>query len=143
MDSLNVMVRLLESLNKNLKKADYEKLGFLMEYVIKHSKLMRIDFIILYENRILLIDFRLVDDFNKVKSTWSKKKQELLVYKELLQNYIHSDYDVYTYAMIIMYEYVGNSGNQKHIKFNNDQIEHLALYISDIIVNGNRNFLLL
>lgn len=138
LDSLEIMRRVL-----NLYKSKYltntnNEISILMEYVIKHSKKMRIDYIIVFKKRILLIDFRVVDDFNKLKPTWAKKKNELMVYRELLENYLSRDFEIFTYAMINLFEYNNREINQKHKKYNDDQVNHLVEYINDMLVNPSR-----
>jgi len=76
----------------------------------------------------------MLDNFKKIRSTWAKKKGELLIYKELMQNYIE-DKRILTYALITLYEFNGKVSEQTHIKYNYDQAEYLAEYIRKFIIN--------
>jgi len=105
------------------------------EYMIKMSKKMRIDYIFQYKDRVLLIELRMVSDFNKIKSTWNKKKIELLIYKELLENYIPSDFKIITFALITLPEYDIHKRIDKHIEYNKNQVNFLKRYISQFLID--------
>ena len=99
------------------------------------SKKMRIDFIIKYDDSLLLLEVRMVDNFRKLKGTWSKKKGELLIYKELMLNYRESNSRILTYALITLYEYDRKERDQTHFKYNNDQASYLAEYIQKFMID--------
>lgn len=135
LDSFVIMSRVVEKLRENLETKDFNKIEIYFEYIIKMSKKMRIDFIIKYDDTLLLLELRMIDNFRKLKGTWSKKKSELLIYKELLYNYIDKDTKVLTYALITLYEFNGKEKDLAHYKYNNDQAEYLAEYIRKFMVD--------
>ena len=136
LDSFVMMTRTLDVLKRNNSREEYEKIEIYFEYIIKMSKKMRIDFIIRYETNLLLLEVRMVDNFTKLKGTWTKKKSELLIYKELMYNYIGSDIKILTYALITLHEYEGREKMHKHIKYNNNQAEYLAEYIHKFMIKN-------
>lgn len=135
LDSFVMINRTLNILKTELSKEEYDKIEIYFEYIIRMSKKMRIDFIIKYNQKLLLVELRMVNDFGKIRGTWHKKKSELLIYKELMYNYINHDIRILTYALITLYEFDGKQKNQKHLKFNNDQARYLAEYINKFMIN--------
>jgi len=134
LDSFVIMNRVIDNLKKSISNEEYDKIEIYFEYIIKMSKKMRIDFIIKYNESLLLLEMRMVDNFKKIKGTWTKKKSELLIYKELISNYIE-DKRILTYAFISLYEYNGKEKDLAHVKYNNDQAQYLAEYIRKFIIN--------
>jgi hypothetical protein len=75
-----------------------------------------------------LLELRTVSNFNKLRATWEKKFHELLVYKELMNNYLaHKDLKVY--ALISLYEYAGKQKVYRHIENNEKQLDYLTDYL--------------
>lgn len=134
LDSFVMMTRVIDILREKLSIEEYNKIEIYFEYIIKMSKKMRVDFIIKYNNSLLLLELRLVNNFEKLKVTWTKKKGELLIYKELMYNYIDKDVRILTYALITLYEYDGKKINFPHSKYNNDQANYLAEYIKKFMI---------
>lgn len=134
LDSFVMMTRVIERLRTTISVEDYSKIEIYFEYIIKMSKKMRIDFIIKYNDSLLLLELRMVDNFKKLKGTWTKKKGELLIYKELMNNYIDDDKRILTYALITLYEFDGKEKNYAHEKYNNDQAQYLAEYIRKFMI---------
>lgn len=133
-DGLSIMSRLCKKIIKETPYLIYNNLIIRMEYVIEYSKLMRIDYVFEYHERILLIELRMVDSFEKIRPTWNKKKLELLIYKELIENYIHGK-KIFTYALITLYEFDSNRRVEKQIQYNNNQINHLYNYLRDLLLD--------
>jgi len=138
LDSFVMITRTLDVLKSKLSNEEFDNIEIYFEYIIRMSKKMRIDFIIKYNQKLLLLELRMVNDFNKIRSTWNKKKSELLIYKELMYNYIDYDIRILTYALITLYEHEGKQENLKHSKFNNDQAQYLAEYIDKFMINCNK-----
>jgi len=128
-DNYFIMMKVIDSLKRHLPAEIFDRISLYNEYKIAFSKNRRIDFILEYEKTILLVEFRLSSKFPNVSSVWHRKESELLIYKELLKNYLPSDYNVILYAFIAMPEY--NYGNKifKQIKYNNENADYFARYI--------------
>ncbi len=135
-DNFYLVNKLMLILKDMLREDEYKKLKLFSEYRIILSKNRRIDFILEYEERILLIEFRISNRFPNVSSIWQRKEAELLIYKELINNYLPKRKETYIYAFIGMPEYTMNAPVEKHINYNNNNLEHLAKYINMFIVSN-------
>lgn len=133
LDNLTLIQRLLDKLETSLTSDVFENLEISVEYMIKMSKRMRVDYVIVYKSNILILELRTVSSFNKVRPTWDKKFQELLVYKELMSYYIKNK-NMICYALIPLYEFSNKFRIEKHIDNNNKQLDYLVEYISRYIV---------
>ncbi len=135
MDSYYIMDKVFDALKKMLTPGDYNRINMCCEYRIKYSKNRRIDYILKYHNKILLIEFRLSATFPNMSSVWQKKETELLIYKELLNNYIPKECHILIYAFIAMPEYDKKRPIYKHIKYNNQNAQYFADYINEFLIN--------
>jgi len=134
LDTLTLVKRLLVSLRSQLDNEEYDGIKIYCEYMIQMSKKMRIDYVLEYDDRLLLLEFRTVSNFEKLRPTWQMKFHELLVYKELMGYYLPNQY-VRLYAFISMYEYEGNTLIKKHKEYNDNQVTHLTEYIKRYLFN--------
>jgi len=138
LDSFVIMKRLFDKLRENIERTEFDEIELYCEYVIKLSKNMRVDFVIRYKKIILIIEFRMVNNFSKIKTTWNKKKLELLVYKELMENYIETDFRLLTFAFISLYEYDGKVIESLHFDYNNNQVDFLVRYLVEFVIKKQR-----
>lgn len=132
LDTMSIMKRLMISLQKAIPSNQYNNTKIYIEYVIEMSKKMRIDYVLEYENRILLLEFRTVSKFEKIRPTWQMKFHELLVYKELMSYYLTTK-QIYVYSFVSMYEYDGSDLITKQRQYNNNQIAFLSEYLKRYI----------
>lgn len=132
LDNISVILRILERLEKELTIEMYQSIYIVMEYRIKLSKNMRIDFILGYKGRMILLEMRTLCGFEKIRQTWQKKFYELMIYKELLSYYRTEK--IIIYSMIILYEYDGKSRVEKHYDYNCNQIIHISRYINEYLL---------
>lgn len=133
LDNFVIIQRLLDKLEKKLTVAEFNKINISVEYMIKMSKKMRVDYLIIYNDNVLILEMRTVNSFDKIRSTWVKKFHELLVYKELMSYYILNK-KFRLYALIPLYEYNENSRVSKHIINNGKQLDHLVEFIVRYII---------
>ncbi len=134
LDSFVILMRVIEKLRINLSSEEFVKVKIYFEYIIKMSKKMRVDFIIEYEDTLLLLELRMVNNFRKIRGTWSNKKGELLIYKELMNNYIDDKFKILTFAFISLYEYEGREEIIAHSHYNNNQVSFLVEYIQKFMI---------
>ena len=134
LDSYLILRRLINVLRAMLTEDILEKMKIHFEYRIEMSKNRRIDFIFEYENRILLAEFRLSDKFPNVSNMWQKKELELIIYKELLSNYLPSNLKVMMFAFIGMPEIDQGQMIEKNIKYNEENIDFFARYIAKYLI---------
>lgn len=133
LDNLILIQRLLSRLKLKLSKDKYNDISISVEYMINMSKKMRIDYLILYNDNILLLELRMVNSFVKIRSTWENKFRELLIYKELMSYYIFNK-EFILFALIPLYEFEGNKKVPKNINYNNNQLDFLAEYILEYLI---------
>ncbi len=133
LDNLVLISRFLRKLQYTISHSDFIQIEISIEYMIHMSKKMRIDYVFKYRHNILLVELRTVNSFSKVRSTWNKKFQELMIYKELMSYYLH-DYNFRVYALIPLYEYVKGRVVQKHYQNNENQLDYLCKYTQKYLI---------
>ena len=133
LDNMSIIIRLLDTLQKSLSHEQYNNIEICIEYMIDMSKRMRVDYILIFKNNILLIEMRMLSEFSKIRSTWEKKFRELLIYKELMGYYIKNK-NLLLYSFIFLYEYNENIVVEKQFDHNNKQVEYLAEFINRYLV---------
>ncbi len=138
LDSFVIMTRVVNKLRDSITVEEYNKIEIHFEYIIKMSKKMRVDFVIKYKNIVLLLELRMVDNFKKIKGTWTKKKGELLIYKELMSNYLEKDIRMLTFAFISLYEYNNKKEELPHTNYNDNQINFLVEYIQKYMIIASK-----
>ncbi len=134
LDSFVVIESLVNFLKKNLTQTTLNEISLHCEYKISMSKNRRVDFVIQYKKRVLLVEFRVSEKFPNISNVWQKKELELIIYKELIKNYIDESYRIYVYAFIAMPEYKGKEKIHKHVTYNEKNVAHLGEYIIKYIL---------
>jgi len=137
LDGYEFLSRTIKNLKEKLQQEVFEKIKVHIEYKIPYSKNRRIDYLFEYDNNILLTEFRLSSDFPNQGSTWHKKELELIVYKELLRNFI-LDKSIYLYALIGMPEYTHQAPIHKNILYNDNNIDFFADYLITFLIGDLR-----
>lgn len=133
LDTSSIMYRLFEELEKRLNDKVYNSIEISLEYMIQMSKKMRVDYLLIYNKTVLLIEFRTVDHFDKIRATWDYKFKELLQYKELMSYYL-DDRIFRVYAFVPLYEYNDKVRIQKNYEYNNNQVQYLAEFIERYLI---------
>jgi len=134
LDSFKIIERLVKEMIKNFPNDVFMEVEILSEYKIRMSKKMRIDYIFKYKDTLLLLELRMVSKFEKLRPTWEKKKIELIIYKDLINNYFADTFRIINYALITLPEYQIKSEIPKHIDYNINQIKHLIRYITQFVI---------
>lgn len=135
LDSYSIMMRLIHQLESMVGTERLKNLKMYSEYKIYFSKNRRIDYVLEYGKRLLLVEFRVSFTFPNLSSMWQKKETELLFYKELLSNYIPESYKIHLFAFIAMPENDNGFWMSKHSKYNNDNVRFFAEYIKTFILD--------
>lgn len=136
LDTMYIIKRFLINLRARLDSKCYGDIIIHVEYMIKMSKKMRIDYVFEYENKLLLIEFRTVSKFEKIRPTWEMKFHELMIYKELLQYYIRQK-SIILYAFIAMFEYDKAELIVKNYQYNDNQVKYLTEYTIKYLIQKN------
>ena len=132
LDSFVVIKRLLSLMEEQ--EEVFKDFEFYFEYKIEMSKNRRIDYIIRNHDKLLLIEFRSTEKFDNISSVWQKKELELLIYKELLCNYLPEEIKVRIYSFVMMPEYSDSTRIEKNAKYNNDNIKYLLEFIKKYLM---------
>lgn len=134
LDSFIHLTRIIEYLQKINQQEILSDTQVIFEYVIEMSKLSRIDVIFKYKKRLCLIEFSLVNSFTRMKKAYQNKRIELMIYKDLMLNYLPNDYKVVVLPFISLYEYKDKKTVKKHLESNLKQAEFAARYIDAYIL---------
>ncbi len=121
--------------NFNNEQLNQIKVGF--EYVVEMSKKSRVDAIIKYKDKYCLFEFSTVNSFYKLKPTFDKKRLELMIYKDMMQNYIEYPSKIICYPFIGLYEYDGNRRIEKYYQNNINNISYAYEYLKTFLLDFN------
>jgi hypothetical protein len=128
LDNYVIIIRLLNYLKNQIDLCIFSNITLSLEYKIDFSKNRRIDMVLGYHNNLLLVEFMLSSRFPNISNVWQRKEMELIIYKELITNYIR-DKKIFIYAFIAMPEYSGKYKIYKNIKYNEQNIKYFGDYI--------------
>lgn len=134
LDNYIIILRLFNYIENKTNNNISSNISILLEYKIKFSKNRRIDMILRYKNKILLVEFMLSSRFPNISNVWQKKEMELIIYKELLSNYIKNN-EIIIYAFIAMPEYNNTGKIDKNIKYNAQNIAYFGDYIIEYLLD--------
>ncbi len=134
LDNYIIMLRLFAYIENKIDKNTFSSISILLEYKINFSKNRRIDMILCYKNKILLTEFMLSSRFPNISNVWQRKEMELIIYKELLSNYI-KEKEIIIYAFIAMPEYSTTGKIEKNIKYNTQNINYFGDYIIEYLLD--------
>lgn len=133
LDTMTIFARYLRLLSSKLEAIEFAGIKIYVEYMIQMSKKMRVDYVVEYKNRLLLLEFRTVSTFDKIRPTWDVKFRELLIYKELM-GYYKPERDIILYAFISMYEYDDSGLIVKQRNYNDNQVRYLVEYTMKYLI---------
>lgn len=129
LDEYHLLRRILHRLKDQLSEEQYTSLKIFLEYKIPYSKNRRVDIIFQVDQKLLLFEFRLSSTFPNQSAMWQKKELELVIYKELMMNYLPQEYKIFLYAFIGMPEYDLGKKIEKHIMYNETNIDFFVDYL--------------
>lgn len=137
LDEYVFIERIINDLSKKACETIFSKIKLHLEYKIPFSKNRRIDMIFEYNKKILVVEFRLSMDFPNQSAMWLKKETELIIYKELLSNFIGEDYKILLYALIGMPEYHQNNIIEKNVVYNTTNVQFFTDYLLTFLCGQN------
>lgn len=135
LDSFTHVQRIIGKLKETESKANLNEVKILFEYVIEMSKSSRVDVIFKFKNRLCLLEFSTVNKFERVKRAFQQKRVELMIYKDLMLNYLPEDSRIIVLPFIGLYEYHKRHRVESHYYNNVKQAEFAAEYISKFLIN--------
>lgn len=137
LDEYVFIERIIKNLKSKLDEKKYQLIKLYLEYKIPFSKNRRIDMIFEFKDKILVVEFRLSMDFPNQSGMWLKKEIELIIYKELLKNFLGENYRIYLYALIGMPEYHQNKMIEKNVVYNSNNISYFVDYLITYLCDEN------
>lgn len=135
LDSFIHLERLCNVMIANFTKEQLMQIEIGFEYVVKLSKKSRVDVIIKYKNKYCLFEFSTVNSFNKLKPQYDKKRLELMIYKDMMHNYIEYPSKIICYPFIGLYEYQGEYRKEKYYQNNINNISYAYQYLTKFLFN--------
>lgn len=134
LDSFIHLERLCNLMIVNFSKEQLDKIEIGIEYVVKMSKKSRVDVVIKYLNKYCLLEFSTVKGFNKLKPAYDKKRLELMIYKDMMSNYIEYPSKIICYPFIGLYEYHGDKRQEKFYRNNINNISYAYEYLKKFLL---------
>lgn len=135
LDNFVHLRRVFKELRKIVDGQLLNRTEIVFEYVIEMSKLSRVDVIIKHGDNLCLVEFSLVNSFNRMKRAYQQKRIELMIYKDLMYNYVPSSYFICVLPFISLFEYKEKSILRKHVDSNIKQAKFAAEYIAKYVIN--------
>lgn len=120
LDSQSIMLKTITLMEKKLTKDDQRNIRLIQEYHIPFTN-KRADYLLVYENKILIIEFS-YNKFENEEYHYHTKLNQVIGYKELISNILSKDIDIATFTFLIHPEDVNENSNQ-------EQIENFVEYI--------------
>lgn len=137
LDGYEFLFRIVTELEQKIDIIVFKQISLYLEYKIPYSKNRRVDFIFEFKENLLLTEFRLSRDFPNQSSMWNRKELELLVYKELMSNYLENK-RIYLFAFIGMPEYLNSSKINKNLIYNENNIDFFVDYLITYLLSDLR-----
>ena len=135
LDSFVHLERLCNIMIANFNNNQLNQIEVGFEYVIEMSKKSRVDVIIKYKNKYCLFEFSTVNSLYKLKPQFDKKRLELMIYKDMMQNYIEHPSKIICYPFIGLYEYDGKRRVEKYYQNNINNISYAYEYLKKFLLD--------
>lgn len=133
LDSFVHLERLCNLLLANLSMDILDEIEIAFEYIVEMSKKSRVDVIFKYRNRYCLFEFTTVNSFGRIKTAFDKKRLELIIYKDMMQNYIDYPSKLICYPFVGLHEYVGDHRRDSFYENNIKNISYAYEYLKKFL----------
>jgi len=133
-DTLFIMRRCMMQL---FKKGIYgDKLKVIMEYPLVYGNHMRTDYLLIYDRLIIVLEFGMFNqDEKRSEERYTKKLQDSITHRQVLQNMIDRDVKIVNYVMIYRPEYdrILQVKFMDNVRYNDQEILMLTNFIMEHI----------
>jgi hypothetical protein len=130
---IDTMKLLRRIFNKLYQKGFYgEKFKIIMEYPLIFGNHMRADYLLIYDRLIVLLEFGMFNqDEKRSEERYTKKLQESINYRQLINNLVDDGVKVINYVIIYRPEYDRYLSNYlfENIDYNNQEIETFTIFL--------------
>lgn len=109
-----------------------ESLSIVMEYPLVFGNHMRTDYLLIYQRLVVVLEFGMFNqDEKRSEERYTKKLQESINYRQIIDNLIKNNVEVTNYVMIYRPEFDRdfNSILDENIKYNNTELMRLAVFL--------------
>lgn len=133
MDTLSLISRVMMKLFKS--GVQTNKISLIMEYPIVFGNHMRTDYLLIYDRLIVVLEFGMFNqDEKRSEERYTKKLQESISYRQILNNLLKPGVDVVNYVMIYRPEFyrTKNIYLSENIEYNNLEIEKLTKFLTNL-----------
>lgn len=134
LDTLTLLRRLLLILFK--RGIDTDEISIVMEYPLIFGNHMRADYLLIYNQLIIVLEFGMFNqDERRSEERYTKKLQESISYRQLLSNLLNSKIEIINYVMIYRPEYsrIQKLNLQENIIYNTEELNKLVNFIIHLI----------
>lgn len=104
MSLMYIFFKKLQEKNKDI----FDEIKLVMELLIPNNEKNRIDYVILFRNSIILLEFGLCNSFNNLKDVSEKKKNQINDYKNELEKYLSNKIIISTESIVYSSDYSRN-----------------------------------
>lgn len=130
---IDTMKLLRRIFNKLYQKGFYgDKFKIIMEYPLIFGNHMRADYLLVYDRLIILLEFGMFNqDEKRSEERYTKKLQESINYRQLIDNLVDNSVKVINYVMIYRPEFDRYLSKNllENIVYNNQEIEIFTIFI--------------
>lgn len=126
-DTMHLMYRILNDIkNQNIKN----EMKIIQEYRIEARNKPRADYLLVYRNNIIILEFGKTT-MNKIGTDTSNKQAQLNGYEQALRSSLEDEKSINIYGLPLLYI---SEENEKNIEFNNEQL-------FDVVKKINKHFI--
>lgn len=126
-DTMNLLYYILKYIeNKNIR----EEMKIIMEYQINTLEKERPDYLLIYRNEIIILEFGNATNYNNIKKSKAKKLEQLNEYENNLKNRLINKNIIYHKIPVIYL-------SDEDFKFNKNLIKDIAEQIINILNDNN------
>lgn len=129
LDTIDIFSRVLRGIYS--RESRIETVVF-MEYLIPYGNHMRCDYLMVFGNTIITIEFGMFNqDEKRGEERYSKKLLETIAYRQIIQNQVSDNIKVNNYVLIYKPEFnrVSEKYLDENIKYNNNEVIKMTNYI--------------
>lgn len=139
LDTLILLRRTLNNISNQF--VDLSKIIILMEYPLIYGNHMRVDYIILIERLVIVLEFGMFNqDERRSEERFTKKLQESIAYRQIITNSVEQSLNIVNYVMIYKPEYdrKSNESLESNLAYNFQEVITLSKFIATKISEQNR-----
>lgn len=139
---IDTFVILNRVLTKEFINENNIELAVIKEYPLVYGNHMRVDYLIVFERAIIVLEMGMFNqDEKRGEERYTKKLLESIAYKQLIENMVNGSIEVFNHVIIYRPEYdrFKNVWLRNNIIYNNGEVKTTQNYISKIVKSQINN----